>query len=59
MGVIYELIATCNLQRSNLGEPGFRDSYQLAYSLDIRKLSQSGGGELGLCIVRAELALVK
>lgn len=59
MGVIYVLIATCSLQRSNLGHPGFSDSYQLPYSLDIRKLSQSGGGKLELCIVRAELSQQK
>lgn len=59
MDVIYVLIATCSLQRSNLGQPGFSNSYQLPYSLDIRKLSQSGRRKLGLCIARAELAPVK
>lgn len=59
VGVNYVLIATCSLQRSNLGQPGFSDSYQLPYSLAIRKLSESSGGKPGLCIARAELCLSK
>lgn len=49
----------CNLQRSTFGQSVFSDSSQLPYSLDIRKLSQCGGGKLGLCIARAEPAPIK